>query len=418
VGYYVGMMVSLFFLTQALTVLHWSRLSDHVGRKPVTLVGLFGLSISMYCFGLSRTFWGLTTSRCLNGALNGNIGVMKSMIAEITDSTNIAQAYAYMPIAWSSGSTLGPIIGGSLSRPAERFPHLFGTSEFLKKYPYFLPCAIPATFTAIAWVVTLLFMKETVQNPVSWSTLFGFGKRKGDLDDKIISDINNPVYPGCGQDKPLCLKKLLSSRVLIAGGNYATLSLVDIAFRAILPVFFSTSTSLGGLGLSPSTIGNVLSVMGVLNGVCQVFFFAKVHNYLGSKKTFVWGTMTAFPVMAAFPVMSCFAKHYGVGKAVWAVVAFQVVMSVGMGMAYGAVFIFIAVASPNRASLGATNGICQMIVSVMRAVGPAATNSIFSLTLEKGYLGGYLVYYFLLSLVGFALMAASLLPRKLWTQSQ
>jgi MFS family permease len=78
VGYYVGLMVSrsysslcnfasslsvmkqsLFFLTQAFTVLHWSSASDRVGRKPVILIGLFGLSLSMYCFGLSRTFWGL-----------------------------------------------------------------------------------------------------------------------------------------------------------------------------------------------------------------------------------------------------------------------------------------------------------------------------------------------------------------------
>jgi MFS family permease len=41
------------------TVLHWSRISDRVGRKPVILTGLFGLSLSMYCFGLSKTFWGL-----------------------------------------------------------------------------------------------------------------------------------------------------------------------------------------------------------------------------------------------------------------------------------------------------------------------------------------------------------------------
>ena len=46
-------------------------------------------------------------SRCIVGMLNGNIGVMKSMLAEITDSTNIAQAYAFLPIAWSTGATLG-----------------------------------------------------------------------------------------------------------------------------------------------------------------------------------------------------------------------------------------------------------------------------------------------------------------------
>lgn len=59
VGYYVGLLHSLFFATQAMTVLHWSRLSDRVGRKPVIMTGLFGLSLSMYSFGLSRTFWGL-----------------------------------------------------------------------------------------------------------------------------------------------------------------------------------------------------------------------------------------------------------------------------------------------------------------------------------------------------------------------
>jgi hypothetical protein len=120
----------------------------------------------------------LPFSRALNGALNGNIGVIKSMMVEITDSTNLAQAYAYMPIAWSSGGTLGyvplqyfssllglrsfrsPLIGGSLSRPADRFPNLFGHSQFLKTYPYFLPCAVPATFSALAWIVTFFFLRE------------------------------------------------------------------------------------------------------------------------------------------------------------------------------------------------------------------------------------------------------------------
>lgn len=125
VGYYVGMMVSnhppssqdaelrtyrnqqsLFFFTQAFTVLHWSRLSDHVGRKPVILFGLLGLSLSMYCFGLSRTFTGLVLSRALNGALSeikkisviiwcvitypnlldGNIGVIKRYALNILHS--------------------------------------------------------------------------------------------------------------------------------------------------------------------------------------------------------------------------------------------------------------------------------------------------------------------------------------------
>ncbi|KAF8920738.1 major facilitator superfamily domain-containing protein [Mucidula mucida] len=385
VGYYVGLMQSLFFLTQACTVLHWSRLSDRVGRKPVILLGLCGLSLSMYCFGLSKTFWGLVMSRALNGALNGNIGVIKSMMAEMTDSTNIAQAYAYMPISWSTGAVLGPIIGGALSRPAEQFPDLFGNSEFLKEYPYFLPCAIPATFSAIAWVVTYLYLKETARNTTS-------------IHDK---------------EKALPLRSLLIPKVVIAGGNYAMLSLLDISFRAIQPVFLSTPVELGGLALPPPTIGKILSAYGIINGLFQIFFFARINNTWGSRYTFIVGIASSFPVFACYPIMSHLVKTQGVGPMVWTVLAIQIFLSIIISLSYGAIFIYIAAASPNRASLGATNGICQMSVSVFRAIGPAAANSLFSMSLKENLMGGYFVYYVLIATTGVSLVVASLLPRAL-----
>jgi hypothetical protein len=115
----------------------------------------------------------------------GNIGVIKSMVVELVSSDNLAQAYAYMPIAWSAGGTLGsvlahhralsfphpvssPIIGGVLSHPADRFPKLFGDSAFLRAYPYFLPCAVPATFSIIVWLVTLFFLREVHHILTQW----------------------------------------------------------------------------------------------------------------------------------------------------------------------------------------------------------------------------------------------------------
>ncbi|KAG5642027.1 hypothetical protein DXG03_003774 [Asterophora parasitica] len=412
VGYYVGLMQSLFFLTQAFTVLHWSKTSDLVGRKPVILLGLFGLSLSMFCFGLSRTFWGLVFSRSLNGALNGNIGVIKSMMVELTDSTNIAQAYAYMPIAWSTGGALGPIIGGSLSRPAQRFPKLFGQNEFLKTYPYFLPCAVPATFSAVAWLVTFLFLKETVKSPTSVSSILKLRKGKRDLKTSPIVPVAN--FPEA--DKPLSLRALLTPQVIVAAGNYAVLSLVDIAFRAVQPLFLSTPIALGGLGLPPPIIGNILSIYGVFNGLIQVFLFARIHDYFGSKKTYMAGIVAALPAFVAYPIINYMARSQGLGTYVWIAVGLQILLSIGMSLSYGAIFIFIAAASPNRASLGATNGLSQMTVSLMRALGPAAANSLFSLSIEKKYLNGYLVYYVLSLVVCGAMVAGSLLPRKLWTQ--
>jgi hypothetical protein len=46
-------------------------------------------------------------SRCIAGFLNGNIGVMKSMMGEITDATNRAQGFALFPITYAIGNAIG-----------------------------------------------------------------------------------------------------------------------------------------------------------------------------------------------------------------------------------------------------------------------------------------------------------------------
>lgn len=84
----------------------------------------------------------------------------------------------------------------------------------------------------------------------------------------------------------------------------------------------------------------------------------------------------------------------------------------------GAVFIYIADASPNRASLGGTNGLCQMAVSVFRAIGPAATNGLFSLSIAEKLMGGWLVYYVLFLTTAVSLGIASLLPSRLWQRAK
>ncbi len=95
------------------------------------------------------------------------IGVIKSIMGQMLDNTNVASAFAYQPIPSSAGATLGPLIGGTLSGPDEKFPNLFGNLKFLKTYPYFLPYAIPATFTVVCLLVTYLFFEEV-------RTLFSF----------------------------------------------------------------------------------------------------------------------------------------------------------------------------------------------------------------------------------------------------
>ena len=46
-------------------------------------------------------------SRCLHGALKGNLGVVKSAMAELTDESNVARGFSSLQMAWSFGYVIG-----------------------------------------------------------------------------------------------------------------------------------------------------------------------------------------------------------------------------------------------------------------------------------------------------------------------
>jgi hypothetical protein len=251
------------------------------------------------------------------------------------------------------------MIGGFLLNPAERFPALFGASEFFKKYPYFLPCAVPATFSIVAWVVTYFFLNEvsqtllfvndqmstlfqTVKSPVSTAQLLGFknrdNKRKPIDQEAINGHHEGPCSETCSskdREKPLPLKAILVPQVIIAAANYASLSLVDIGYRAVQPLFMSTPIELGGLGLPPHEIGKFMSLYGVLNGTVQVFVFPRLQERWGSKNVFLFALTASIPMLVCFPLLNYMARSMGINTVVWTVILVQIVLSALMSMAFG-----------------------------------------------------------------------------------
>ena len=79
---------------------------------------------------------------------------------------------------------------------------------------------------------------------------------------------------------------------------------------------------------------------------------------------------------------------------------------------------FITASAPNKHSLGATNGLSQMTVSIARAIGPAMSTSFFSFSVENNILGGFGVYIFFGILSVLVLQLATRLPSKVWKQHE
>ena len=112
VAFYAGVIAASFNFSQFISAFFWGRASDARGRRAVILFGLAGNVITVILFGLSRSFWWAVAARVLSGLSNGNVGVAKSYLAEISDETNAPKAYARMGLVWGMGMVLGPAVGG------------------------------------------------------------------------------------------------------------------------------------------------------------------------------------------------------------------------------------------------------------------------------------------------------------------
>lgn len=134
IGTYSGYLVSSFMLGQLLFSFVWGILSDKYGRRPVLLFGLFTTSLAFLAFGFSTTFYMALALRGLTGVVNGIVGVCKTYMSEITDSSNQARGFSIFGVARGMGMIFGPIIGGFLSMPAQKYPAYFPKGSIFDMY--------------------------------------------------------------------------------------------------------------------------------------------------------------------------------------------------------------------------------------------------------------------------------------------
>jgi MFS family permease len=147
IPFYVGITFACFSFAQFLTGIFWGRVSDRFGRKPTMLMGLSGSLLFILIFGFSTTLPMAIFARCSSGLVNGNVGILRTMVAEMVPQRELQpRAFSVMPMIWTTGSILGPAIGGFLADPVTNHPNWFKGEPpaFLKKFPFCLPNLVSA----------------------------------------------------------------------------------------------------------------------------------------------------------------------------------------------------------------------------------------------------------------------------------
>ena len=148
------------------------------------------------------------------------------------------------------------------------------------------------------------------------------------------------VIPTEDEAGPVSLRTILIPRVLYPILNYGFVALIDQAATVLVPLMYSTSLDLGGLGFDPFTIGLVQGVGGFAGGVTQIFTFPYLHRRFGTKRLYVCAYVMYFVIFASFPLNSFVTRRAGrVGAATWVLIVVQWTAYVVSYMSWGECFL-------------------------------------------------------------------------------
>lgn len=387
VGYYAGLIESLFAFAQLCTALYWGRLSDRIGRKPVILTGLLGLAVSVISFGLQSSLTGLIVTRALAGMMNGNIGILRSVIREITDHTNHAEALALLPLCYAIGGLLGPLCGGYLARPAEQYPYLFGNIDFLKQYPYFLPGFLAGMFNLGAILLGLFCLEESLPSKCS-RDLSPENRLKLYLESrKSISPPNSTIKETGPRSITSLLDKKLSGILL----SFFMVNLQSASWNSLVPLFAYTRISDGGLSLSLDQIGFCLSVNGIGLLVVQLLVFPPLQRRFRPLRLYRYTLPTHALGFILLPCLSLLVKGQSdPAVSLTGLTATLILKSPGL-ISFVCISIMLNNSAPSS-SLGTLNGLAMTCTALSYTIGPILASSLFSYSIHTRFLGGNLVW--------------------------
>jgi MFS transporter, DHA1 family, multidrug resistance protein len=113
----LGLLMAVYSLMQLLFAPMWGGVSDRIGRKPVILIGIFGLTLSFFLLAISTNLWMLFVARIIGGILSAaNMPTVQAYVADITTEEDRGKGMGIIGAATGLGFIFGPAIGGAFTK--------------------------------------------------------------------------------------------------------------------------------------------------------------------------------------------------------------------------------------------------------------------------------------------------------------
>ncbi|KAK4190583.1 protein zinc induced facilitator-LIKE 1 [Podospora australis] len=401
VGFYSGLIESLFSLTQMLVMILWGRAADRFGRKPVLVFSLVGVSFATALFGTATTIAQMICYRCLAGLFAGTIVTIRTMISEHSTPKTQARAFSWFAFTGNLGILFGPLIGGALAQPATQYPSLFKGVKFFERYPYALPSLAVGLIGLSAVAVTTIFVEETLVLRTKKKTALEDVPSAAALEDGLsASALDDELSAAAKLQKLSTLELIKSPGVPIVLYAYGHIMLLAFSYTAIVPVFWFTKVSLGGFGFTPLQISMLMGLTGLSQAIWILLIFPALHRRIGTNGV-LRACGAAYPFFFALcPVFNMLLREGSeVGVTTfWVVAPALLCLGCGVSMSFTAIQLALNDVSPSPVTLGTLNAVALSVVSGVRSFAPALFASLFAVSAKTQWLWGYAIWVLMVAI--------------------
>jgi multidrug resistance protein len=310
----VGIAIALYSFVQFLFNPILGRLSDKHGRKPVIVICLLINALGYVIFAFTSSYLILLVSRIVAGVGGSSIAVAQAYIADVTTKENRSKGMGVIGSAFGLGFVFGPLIGG-----------------FLSKLGYMETGLAAATFSFIAFIVTIILLPESNLD----RSKFVETKRKIFNTDAILKAFRHPELA-----------------ILISLFFILTFSFANI---------YGTFALLGlqVYGFTDLQNGYMFGIVGLSSAIVQGGLIGPITKLIGKKNILILGSFLIMITLAIIPYA---------GNFLWLAVD-SVFLSIGTGMLQPTLLSLISEVT-SEAEQGITLGVNQSLSALARMFGP------------------------------------------------
>lgn len=326
----LGLLMAVYSLMQLLFAPMWGRVSDRIGRKPVMMIGIIGLSFSFFLMAISSQLWMLFAARIIGGFLSSaNMPTVMAYVADITSEEDRGKGMGIIGASVGLGFIFGPAIGG-----------IFSDTNLS------LPFYLAAASSLLTFFLVLFILKESLN--------LGDGNSRKKEKVPILQAFQ-------GRASILFLLQLFVS--LSLSGLEATFA------------YFAYEKA----GLGTTELGYIFMIMGFAGAIVQGGLVGRLTKKYGEGFVIQIGIVVSTIGFALILLVDNFTTA----------AVYLTVFGIGNGFIRPSVSALLT--KQSRAGHGSTTGLLSSFDSLGRIIGPPLGGWLFSIAIGLPYISGILL---------------------------